>query len=70
MEKWRGTKAAEWTGFENRRPSRVRGFKSHPLRHFHEFFPWHALPASSTVAKLPALWRGGRVAECGSLLSC
>jgi hypothetical protein len=29
----RGGRAVYCTGLENRRPARVRGFESHPLRH-------------------------------------
>ena len=30
---WRGDRAAECTGLENRRSESYRGFESHPLRH-------------------------------------
>lgn len=47
---------AEWTGFENQRPSRDRGFKSHPLRHpllrpGEAGSPCGASPSRSTVSK-------------------
>ncbi len=67
MKPRRGARAAEWTGFENRRPSRVRGFKSHPLRHSHFPILRHALPVSPTVAKLPAR---GEVAEWPNAAAC
>ena len=38
---WRGARAAESGGLENRCPVRDRGFESHPLRHLFQWLAGH-----------------------------
>src|SRR5437870_6852288 len=43
---WRGGRAVDCAGLENRKAERPREFESHPLRHLHLEVPTHAGPKS------------------------
>ncbi len=64
---------AERTGFENRRPERDRGFKSHPLRHTK--LPYRADGLGSQASRGYTLrpraerWQSGRMRQLAKLLS-